>query len=85
MQLSGEAPCTTCHGSGSKSGKLTTCSTCDGTGFTSEQRGTFGFSAPCADCDGTGQRAEDPCPDCSGSGTVHRTRSITVRIPAGVI
>ena len=85
LQLSGEAPCTTCHGSGSKSGKLTTCSTCDGTGFTSEQRGTFGFSAPCADCDGTGQRAEDPCPDCSGSGTVHRTRSITVRIPAGVI
>ena len=85
LQLSGEAPCTTCHGSGSKSGKLTTCSTCDGTGFTSEQRGTFGFSAPCTDCDGTGQRAEDPCADCSGSGTVHRTRSITVRIPAGVI
>ena len=85
LQLSGEAPCTTCHGSGSKTGKLSTCKTCDGTGFTSEQRGTFGLSAPCTDCGGTGQRAEDPCPDCSGSGTVHRTRSITVRIPAGVI
>ena len=85
LQLSGEAPCTTCHGSGSKTGKLSTCSTCDGTGFTSEQRGSFGFSAPCTDCGGTGQRAEDPCADCSGTGTVHRTRSITVRIPAGVI
>lgn len=85
LQLSGEAPCTTCHGSGSKTGKLSTCSTCDGTGFTSEQRGSFGLSAPCTDCAGSGQRAEDPCADCSGSGTVHRTRSITVRIPAGVI
>ena len=85
LQLSGEAPCTTCHGSGSKSGKLSTCKTCDGTGFTSEQRGTFGLSAPCTDCGGTGQRVEDPCADCSGTGTVHRTRSITVRIPAGVI
>lgn len=85
LQLSGEAPCTTCHGSGSKSGKMKKCTTCDGSGFTSEQRGTFGLSAPCPDCDGTGTRVEDPCPDCNGSGTVHRTRSITVRIPAGVI
>ncbi|MDO5032756.1 molecular chaperone DnaJ [Corynebacterium sp.] len=85
LQLSGEAPCTTCHGSGSSSGTLKQCSTCKGTGFTSENRGAFGFSAPCTDCDGTGQRVEDPCKDCRGTGTVHRTRSITVRIPAGVI
>lgn len=84
LQLSGEAPCTTCHGSGSKSGKLSKCSTCSGTGFTSQNRGAFGFSAPCTDCGGTGQRVEDPCPDCGGKGTVHRSRSITVRIPAGV-
>lgn len=43
------------------------------------------FSAPCKDCDGTGRRITDPCPDCNGTGTVHRTRNITVRIPAGVI
>lgn len=85
LQLSGNAPCTTCHGSGSKSGQTTACPHCSGTGFTSETRGTFGFSAPCTHCGGTGQTVPDPCDTCNGSGTVHRTRSITVRIPAGVI
>lgn len=85
LQLSGEAPCTTCHGSGSKSANLPPCVTCGGTGFTSENRGAFAFSAPCTDCGGTGNKVVDPCPDCSGSGTVHRSRSIRVRIPAGVI
>ncbi|WP_425277968.1 molecular chaperone DnaJ [Corynebacterium halotolerans] len=85
LQLSGEAPCNTCHGSGSKSGNPSTCGVCNGSGFTSENRGAFGFSAPCTNCGGTGQVITDPCPTCSGTGTVHRTRSITVRIPAGVI
>ncbi|MGZ7497498.1 molecular chaperone DnaJ [Corynebacterium sp. ZY180755] len=85
IQLTGDAPCSTCHGSGSKSGKTSTCGTCSGTGFKSENRGAFGFSAPCTDCDGTGKKITDPCADCSGTGTVRRTRSITVRIPVGVI
>ncbi|STC68948.1 molecular chaperone DnaJ [Corynebacterium pilosum] len=85
LELSGEAPCTTCHGSGSKSGNPTTCSECSGSGFVSEQKGAFGMSRPCTKCAGSGQVIEDPCPTCSGRGTVHRTRSITVRIPAGVI
>ncbi|MDK8674988.1 molecular chaperone DnaJ [Corynebacterium accolens] len=85
LALSGNAPCTTCHGSGSSSGKTSTCGTCNGSGYTSENRGAFGFSAPCKDCDGTGRCIPDPCTDCNGTGTVHRTRNITVRIPAGVI
>ncbi|OFS22460.1 molecular chaperone DnaJ [Corynebacterium sp. HMSC04H06] len=85
LQLSGEAPCTTCHGSGSKTGHTTTCTQCNGTGFSSENRGSFGFSAPCQNCGSTGQTVTDPCQTCNGTGTVHRTRSITVRIPAGVI
>lgn len=84
IQLSGEAPCTDCHGSGSKSGNPSTCGDCNGTGFTSETKGAFGFSAPCAKCGGTGHVITDPCATCSGKGTVRRTRSITVRIPAGV-
>lgn len=84
LELTGEAPCTTCHGSGSKSGHPTTCSACSGSGFVSEQKGAFGMSRPCSNCGGSGQVIEDPCPTCSGRGTVHRTRSITVRIPAGV-
>ncbi|RNE49949.1 molecular chaperone DnaJ [Corynebacterium alimapuense] len=85
LQLSGDAPCNTCHGSGSKSGNPTTCGACSGTGFTSENKGAFGFSAPCPQCGSTGQVITDPCTTCHGSGTTHRTRSITVRIPAGVI
>ena len=85
VELTGEAPCTDCHGSGSATGKTTTCPDCHGSGFVSEQKGAFGMSRPCTRCGGTGQIIEDPCQTCSGSGTVRRTRSITVRIPAGVI
>ena len=85
VELTGDAPCTTCHGSGSKSGKTTTCSHCNGSGYLRESSGSFGMARPCPHCDGTGEKIEDPCPTCSGTGTVRRTRSITVRIPAGVI
>lgn len=85
IQLTGDAPCNVCHGSGSKSGNPSTCGVCSGSGFTSESRGAFGMSAPCTNCGGSGQVITDPCPHCTGTGTVNRTRSITVRIPAGVI
>lgn len=84
VQLTGEAPCNTCHGSGSRTGKKSTCPHCNGTGFITDQRGHFGLSSPCTYCGGTGEIIEDPCPDCNGRGTVRRTRQITVRIPAGV-
>ncbi|QNQ91131.1 molecular chaperone DnaJ [Corynebacterium poyangense] len=85
LQITGEAPCSQCHGSGSASGNPSSCAECKGSGFVSEDRGAFGFSAPCQKCGGTGQVIIDPCVHCDGSGTVRRTRSITVRIPAGVV
>ncbi|MBG6122910.1 molecular chaperone DnaJ [Corynebacterium aquatimens] len=85
VELTGEAPCTDCHGSGSRSGKTSTCPDCHGTGFVNEQRGAFGMSRPCTRCGGSGTVIDDPCATCDGTGTVRRTRSITVRIPAGVI
>lgn len=85
LQLTGNAPCTDCHGSGSKTGKVRTCSDCHGTGYQSEERGAFGLSRPCPTCGAKGKVIEDPCPVCSGTGTVRRTRSITVKIPAGVV
>ena len=42
------------------------------------------FSEPCRECRGTGSVVDDPCPDCQGSGVTNQTRTITVRIPAGV-
>jgi molecular chaperone DnaJ len=51
---------------------------------TSRSQGAFAFSEPCRECRGTGQVVDDPCPTCSGSGITTQTRTITVRIPAGV-
>ena len=85
VELTGDAPCTTCHGSGSKSGKTHTCEVCSGSGYIRENSGAFGMARPCTNCGGTGEVIEDPCTTCNGTGTVRRTRSITVRIPAGVI
>lgn len=49
-----------------------------------KNQGGFGFSEPCRDCRGSGQLVDDPCPDCGGTGTTTQTRTITVRVPAGV-
>jgi molecular chaperone DnaJ len=86
IRLTSPAPCTVCHGSGARPGtSVTRCTTCGGDGIISENRGAFGFSRPCPDCNGTGTRIEDPCTACGGSGRVTRTRTITVRVPAGVV
>lgn len=86
LQLTNPSPCTTCHGSGAKPGTSpSTCRTCSGSGFVNEQRGAFGMSRPCPDCNGTGTVIEDPCTDCNGTGVTTRRRSITVRVPAGVV
>lgn len=85
LSLTSPAPCTTCHGSGAKPGTSPrVCVTCNGSGFVSRNQGAFGFSEPCQDCQGTGSKIDDPCPDCTGSGVRTRTRTINVRIPAGV-
>ena len=51
----------------------------------SDNRGAFGLSRPCSDCGGTGTKIDDPCPACKGSGVTNRTRTITVRVPSGVV
>ena len=52
--------------------------------MTSRSQGAFAFSEPCRNCRGTGSVIDDPCPTCAGSGVTTQTRTITVRIPAGV-
>jgi molecular chaperone DnaJ len=85
LQLSGPGTCKTCGGNGAKPGTSPRrCPTCGGSGFVSRNQGAFGFSEPCVDCRGTGQLIDDPCPECHGSGTTVQTRTINVRIPAGV-
>jgi len=85
LQLSGPAACRTCHGTGARPGTSAhRCASCGGTGFVSRNQGAFGFSEPCRDCRGTGQIIDSPCADCGGTGSTTQTRSITVRVPAGV-
>lgn len=82
---SAASPCLTCHGSGARPGTSPkVCGTCHGAGVTQRSQGAFSFAEPCADCGGTGSKIDDPCPDCSGSGITDRTRTINVKVPAGV-
>src|SRR3954469_2983808 len=83
MQSPGTGP--TCSGTGARPGTSPhTCPVCNGAGVTSRSQGAFAFSEPCRECRGTGSVVDDPCPDCNGSGVTTQTRTITVRIPAGV-
>jgi len=80
-----EESCATCSGTGARPGTgAETCSACGGTGATSDAQGAFAFSRPCPRCYGRGRVIADPCSDCRGSGTTRRTRTLEVKIPAGV-
>lgn len=81
--------CGTCGGSGAAPGtKARTCSACNGTGQIQYAQNTpFGRivqSRTCDRCRGAGKVIEKPCPTCHGSGQVKRTKTINVRVPAGV-
>jgi molecular chaperone DnaJ len=85
LRLSSEQPCPSCKGTGGRGGSLPhQCPACLGTGQTSRNQGGFAFAEPCRECRGRGLVVDDPCPDCAGSGRAIGTRTITVRIPAGV-
>ncbi|CAA9277071.1 MAG: Chaperone protein DnaJ, partial [uncultured Blastococcus sp.] len=85
LRMQSPGTCPTCAGSGAKPGTSPhTCPVCQGAGVTSRSQGAFAFSEPCRNCRGTGSVVDDPCPTCTGSGVTTQTRTITVRIPAGV-
>jgi molecular chaperone DnaJ len=85
IRLSAPGRCQTCAGTGARPGTTPhQCPTCSGRGLVSRNEGAFAFSEPCPDCRGSGRIIDDPCPECGGDGISTRTRSLTVRIPAGV-
>ena len=85
LRMQSPGTCPTCSGSGARPGTTPhTCPVCGGAGVTSRSQGAFAFSEPCRECRGTGQVVDDPCPTCAGSGVTTQSRTITVRIPAGV-
>lgn len=84
VTLQKEDACSACGGTGRVSFSAdSVCKTCKGTGQTKVAQGPFNFNQPCPDCGGTG-RAGQPCIRCKGTGTVLKTETIDVTIPAGV-
>ena len=84
LQLTSEAACSVCHGTGAKPGTAPrVCPTCGGRGVTDENQGFFSFSTPCTACHGQGIIVDDPCPNCRGTGTERRpARSRSASPPA---
>ena len=86
MQMISDAACEACRGTGAKAGTVPrVCPTCEGSGMqTSTSGGVFAVTEPCRDCRGRGMVVDDPCPVCHGSGRGKSTKTMQVRIPAGV-
>ena len=80
-----QVSCTTCKGSGAKKGTdPVKCSTCAGVGQVRMQQGFFSVQQTCPVCKGVGTTIEDPCNDCHGRGRIRKTRTLSVKVPAGV-
>ncbi len=85
LTVSGQAPCATCGGSGAKPGTSpVTCTECRGSGTVAVNQGPFQMARTCQRCGGRGQMIENPCDTCHGTGSTTATRSLRVKIPAGV-
>jgi len=81
--------CHACKGSGAEAGSSpVTCPTCKGSGEVRRVQqsilGSFVNVTTCPDCQGGGEIIQNPCKTCRGQKQVQQTRTIKVKIPAGV-
>ena len=77
--------CKPCHGSGAKKGSSpVSCSTCGGVGQVRMQQGFFSVQQACPNCRGKGSIISDPCSACHGQGRKEETKTLSVKVPAGV-
>lgn len=77
--------CKPCDGSGAKAGtKPVSCTTCGGIGQVRMQQGFFSVQQTCPKCRGKGSVISDPCRDCHGQGRTEETKTLSVKVPAGV-
>jgi len=86
LRMTSDEPCPTCRGTGAKYGTVPkVCLKCEGTGMqTSVQGGVFAMTEPCTECKGRGLVVDQPCETCHGSGRGQSSKTMQVRIPAGV-
>ena len=77
--------CDTCSGSGAKPGtSAKSCSTCNGAGTVHMRQGFFSIQQTCPHCRGAGKIIAEPCTACSGQGKIKKTKTLEVKIPAGI-
>jgi molecular chaperone DnaJ len=77
--------CDPCDGTGAKPGtSAKTCSTCGGQGQVRMQQGFFAVQQACPSCHGQGTTIESPCSSCHGRGVQEDTKTLNVKVPAGV-
>ncbi|AWB93759.1 molecular chaperone DnaJ [Aeromicrobium chenweiae] len=86
LRMTSDEPCTTCHGTGAKPGTTPkVCPKCQGSGMvTGAAGGVFAMTEPCDLCRGRGLIVEHPCETCHGSGRAPTSRTLNVKVPAGV-
>jgi molecular chaperone DnaJ len=85
IEVPSQVACEVCDGSGAKEGtEPTQCSTCGGAGQVRMQQGFFSIQQTCPACKGAGKMISDPCETCHGRGRVRKTRTLSVKVPAGV-
>jgi molecular chaperone DnaJ len=76
--------CETCR-SGAKPGtQPKTCPTCNGQGQVRVSQGFFSIQQTCPQCHGSGKIVPEPCATCSGAGRIRKSKTLSVKIPAGV-
>jgi molecular chaperone DnaJ len=77
--------CATCKGTGAAAGtSRETCRTCGGHGQVRMQQGFFSIQQTCPACHGTGTVVKQPCTDCGGAGVKRETKTLSVKVPAGI-
>jgi molecular chaperone DnaJ len=85
VQIPRHEACDSCKGSGAAPGAApAACPQCRGTGQLRYQQGFFTVARTCGQCRGSGRVITKVCATCHGAGLVEKTRTLTVRIPAGI-
>lgn len=89
IEVERPAPCPVCQGSGAEPGSNPQrCPTCNGSGEVRRVQqsllGSFVNVATCPNCRGSGEVITTPCSTCHGHKLVQETRTLSVKVPAGV-
>lgn len=85
VQVSRNALCKSCDGSGAAPGAVReSCARCGGRGQVVQSAGILRVQTTCPVCQGSGSTVANPCTDCRGAGVVPEQTEIKVNIPAGV-